>query len=211
VENRTGAATRWVLGKNPDVRIILASYGADLATENSRAARDIVDSDKYKALFGNLATVEREVEISTDSRSVQAWDLAGPNRGGVRAVGVGGGITGKGADILIIDDPFKNREEAESEAYRRKVWDWWTSSAYTRLEDHAAVIGMLTRWHGDDWAGRILRLMGGPKAIKMLCVPVRWETTILEEDLHEHKTLLSQGMRYENMYGGKVNIMAGEI
>ena len=194
----------WVLGKHPDLRIILASYGADLATENSRAARDIVASDRYQAIFGSLATVEKEVEISTDSRSVQAWDLASPNRGGVRAVGVGGGITGKGADILIIDDPFKNREEAESEAYRRKVWDWWTSSAYTRLEDHAAVIGMLTRWHGDDWAGRILHLMASdPKSDQyiILCMPALWEEPSIPEGKtfqDYHKEQLWQGIWIED-------------
>lgn len=99
------------------------------------------------------------MELSTDSRSVEAWDLAAPHRGGVTATGVGGGITGKGAHLLIVDDPFKNRKEAESEAYRRDVWEWWTSTARTRLENGGAVIGMFTRWHADDWAGRLLRSM----------------------------------------------------
>lgn len=175
----------WALGKCPDIRIILASYGADLAIDNSRAARDIVDGDRYRALFGDRATIDKEVEVSTDSRSVQAWDLAAPNRGGVRAAGVGGGITGKGADILIIDDPFKNREEAESETFRNKVWDWWTSSAYTRLEDHAVVIGMLTRWHMDDWAGKLLKLMAtDPSADQytILCMPAKWEEPVIPEE-----------------------------
>jgi predicted phage terminase large subunit-like protein len=66
---------------------------------------------------------------------------------------------------MIIDDPFKNRKEAESDAYRRDVWEWWTSTARTRLEDGGAVIGMFTRWHADDWAGRLLRnMVSNPKA-----------------------------------------------
>lgn len=148
----------WVLGRLPNSRVILASYGADLAMDNSRAARNLVMSERYQAVFGALAE-GGTVELSSDSRSVQAWDLAAPNRGGVVAAGVGGGITGKGAHLLVIDDPFKNRKEAESEVYRQDVWDWWTSSAYTRLEQGGAVIGMFTRWHADDWAGRLLRAM----------------------------------------------------
>src|SRR5512139_2333344 len=113
----------WVLGRNPDIRIIMASYGADLAVDNSRAVREIVKGERFTALFGNLSTVDAPVELSSDSRSVEAWDLAAPHRGGMRASGVGGGITGKGAHILIVDDPFKNRQEAESEAKREEVWN----------------------------------------------------------------------------------------
>ncbi|MDD2765844.1 MAG: phage terminase large subunit [Opitutaceae bacterium] len=164
----------WVLGKLPDTRVILASYGADLAVSNSRAAREIVMGQQYKALFGEASIVETPVELSADSRSVEAWDLSRPHRGGVVATGVGGGITGKGAHLLIIDDPFKNREEAESALTRERVWNWWTSSAYTRLEDGGAVVGMLTRWHPDDWAGRLLRAMGeDPSADQyvVVCLP----------------------------------------
>lgn len=164
----------WVLGRLPDTRIILASYGADLATKFSRAARDVVLSDQYRAVFGDLATRanhrdtestefslggELPVVLSEDSRSVVSWDLKAPQRGGLMAAGVGGGITGTGAHLMIVDDPVKNREEAESEANREKIWEWWTSTAYTRLEDGAAVVGMLTRWHADDWAGRLLKAM----------------------------------------------------
>jgi len=164
----------WVLGKQPDVRIILTSYGADLATKFSRNARDVVLSDKYRAVFGELASVDAPVELAEDSRSVKAWDLSAPHRGGLMAAGVGGGITGTGAHLMIVDDPFKNREEAESEAHRESVWEWWTSTAYTRLEDGAAIVGMLTRWHGDDWAGRLLKAMAtDPKADRwrVVCLP----------------------------------------
>jgi predicted phage terminase large subunit-like protein len=166
----------WMLGqlsrgKLQELRVILTSYGADLAQGNSRSVRELVKSDRYRAIFGDLGTVEQAVELSSDSRSVQSWELAAPLRGGVTAAGVGGGITGKGAHLLIVDDPFKNREEAESEARRAMVWDWWTSSAYTRLEDGAVVIGMLTRWHGDDWAGRLLRTMAiDPRADRWVVV-----------------------------------------
>jgi predicted phage terminase large subunit-like protein len=77
--------------------------------------------------------------------------------GGVRAVGVGGGITGFGADLVIIDDPIKSRAEAESKTYRERVWEWFNDDLYTRLEPNAAIILIQTRWHEDDLAGRLLR------------------------------------------------------
>jgi predicted phage terminase large subunit-like protein len=168
----------WLLGRMPDINIILTSYNADRANDNSRAVREIVNSDRYRAVFGELATVDVPVELSSDSRSVQQWDLAAPNRGGVVAAGVGGGITGVGAHLFVVDDPIKNREEAESEAYRERLWEWWTSSAYTRLEKGAAVIGMFTRWHGDDWSGRLMKIMASdPKADRwtVLCLEAIWE------------------------------------
>lgn len=174
----------WVLGKLSDTRVILSSYGANLATDNSRAARSLVMSERYANIFGNRATVDAPVELSSDSRSVEAWDLAAPHRGGVVATGVGGGITGKGAHLMVIDDPFKNRKEAESEAYRRDVWEWWTSTARTRLEDGGAVIGMFTRWHADDWAGRLLRnMVTNPKAEKWVAVTMMalWEPPVIPE------------------------------
>lgn len=149
----------YCLGHMPDIRVILTSYGADLAKANSRQVRDTVTGDKFAAIFGPKSALEAPVEISDDSRSASAWDLASPHRGGVVAAGVGGGITGRGAHLFIIDDPFKNREEAESQANREAVESWYTSTAYTRLENGGAVVGMLTRWHQDDWAGKRLKAM----------------------------------------------------
>jgi len=187
----------WALGKQPDMDIILTSYNADRANENSRAVREIVQGEKYRAIFGDLATVEWAVELSSDSRSVQAWDLAAPNRGGVTAAGVGGGLTGTGAHLMIVDDPIKNREEAESAATRDKLWEWWTSTAYTRLEKGGAVVGMFTRWNVDDWAGRILRMMATDPASDqwiVLCMPAFWEFPIIPEgkrfEEYQHDQLL---------------------
>lgn len=149
----------WMLGRRPDSRVILASYGADLASKHSRAVRDLVMSTRYQALFGGLSSKDEPVELSSDSRSVAAWDLATPHRGGMVAAGVGGGITGLGADLLILDDLFKNREEGESEARRDFVDDWYKSSAYTRLEPFAAIILFFTRWHPDDQAGKLIQRM----------------------------------------------------
>lgn len=149
----------WVLGKNPDARIILTAYGAELATGDSRKVRDYVSMNRYKAIFGAKSTKDVPVELSADSASVSAWDLALPYRGGVVASGIGGGITGKGANLLIIDDPFKNREDAENKAYREKVMSWFKASAHNRLEDGGAIVITHTRWHPEDLAGQLLKLM----------------------------------------------------
>lgn len=149
----------WMLGLSPDSRVILASYGVDLAVRHSRFIRDAVMSAEFTALFGRKSVMEDAVVISSDSRSAENWDLAQPYYGGVKAAGVGGGITGLPAHLLIVDDPFKNREEAESESRRDLVDDWYRSSARTRLRPNAAVVIFHTRWHPDDLAGRLMRRM----------------------------------------------------
>lgn len=147
----------WYLGRNPDHRVILAAYGADLAERFSRAIRRVIETDEYRWIFPS-------VRLAQDSRAVNAWDIAG-RRGGLKAVGVGGPITGHGANLLIIEDPIKNREEANSQTHREKVWEWYTSTAYTRLEDGGKLVVVMTRWHEDDLAGRLLEAQeaGGDK------------------------------------------------
>src|SRR3990172_2082532 len=135
----------WVLGDLPDTRFILTSYGADLATKHSREVRDLIQSDRYQAIFGEMASVNEPVMLDPDSRSAAAWEVAG-HSGGMLAAGVGGAITGFGALIFIIDDPVKSRDEASSAARREMVWEWYRSTAYTRLEDGAAIIVIQTRW-----------------------------------------------------------------
>ena len=190
----------WVLGKLPNTRVILTSYNSDRANANSRAARDIVENQRYAAVFGNKSCVDVEVAVSSDSRSVTAWDLAKPNRGGVVAAGVGGGITGTGAHLLVVDDPVKNREEADSSARRDYVWEWWTSTAYTRLEKGAAIVVILTRWHPDDLAGRLLSAMvSDPDADQytVINLPAIWEKpSIPEEKTFEqyHKDMMLNGI-----------------
>ena len=163
----------WFLGRNPDKRVIITSYNGNLAMGFSRQARNVMFDSRFQAVFGQNSILPEPVRIADDSRSVEAWNLGG-FRGGMKAAGVGGGITGGGAHLFIVDDPHKGRTDAESERSRETVWNWWTSEAYTRLEDGAAVIGMLTRWHSDDWAGRLLKQMVEDPAAdqwKVLCLP----------------------------------------
>jgi predicted phage terminase large subunit-like protein len=135
----------WYLGTYPDRRVILAAYEADFAAGWGGKARDVLD--RHAAAFG--------VRIQSDSSARYRWDLAG-RAGGMLTAGVGGPLTGRGADVLIIDDPIKNAEEAHSPTYRERAWDWYRSVAYTRLEPDASVILIATRWHEDDLIGRLL-------------------------------------------------------
>lgn len=136
----------YFIGKNPERRVIEVSYSGDLAQRFGKFNRAKL-SEYGKALFG--------VDLSREKASMTDWDIA-DHRGGMISAGIGGGITGQGADLLIIDDPIKNKEEAESETYRNKVWDEWQNTLRTRLHPGAAVVIILTRWHEDDLAGRLL-------------------------------------------------------
>ncbi|HEY1064761.1 MAG TPA: terminase family protein [Pirellulales bacterium] len=136
----------WYLGSRPDARLVLASYEADFAATWGAKARAVLDGFG-EPVFG--------VRPAGKPSSGGRWNVAG-RRGGMLTTGVGGPLTGYGADLLIIDDPVKNAEEAISEAIREKHWDWWQSTASTRLEPGGAVVLIQTRWHEDDLAGRLL-------------------------------------------------------
>jgi len=152
----------WYLGRNPDKEIITASYSADLAQDFGAKTREKVESEEFQAIFPG-------VSLRPDERSRGKWRT---NHGGsYTSVGVGGPITGRGANILDIDDPIKNREEAESEVYRDKVWEWFTSTAFTRLEPGGVVVIIVTRWHQDDLVGRILNSPELSKRTKVLSFP----------------------------------------
>ena len=156
----------WELGRNPDWPFILTSYNDLKAKGNSRAVRDLVESNLYRAVFGDLASgIEAPVELSSDSRSVSEWKLALPYTGGVVAAGVGGGITGHPSKITIIDDPFKLREDADSVSNQEAVMDWYETSVYTRRQLGSAVILFHTRWNVNDLAGKLIQKMAtNPKA-----------------------------------------------
>ena len=146
----------WFLGRNPDKEVIATSYASTLALSFSRKVRELIRSPGYNTLFPKTKLVK-------DSQSTENWLTT--EGGGYLAAGVGGPITGKGADALIIDDPVKNRADAESATERQRVWDWYSSTAYTRLMPGGGVLLILTRWHQDDLAGRLLYEMqhGGDK------------------------------------------------
>jgi predicted phage terminase large subunit-like protein len=135
----------WYLGTFPDHRVMLGSYEADFAASWGRKARELLEQHGW--MFG--------VSVSKASSAVNRWDLAG-RQGGMQTAGVGGPFTGKGANLLIIDDPIKGHEEANSPIQREKVYDWYRANACTRLEPNGILIVIQTRWHEEDLTGRIL-------------------------------------------------------
>ena len=152
----------WYLGRNPTKEIIAASYSAELAQDFGSKTREKVSSEEYQYIFPG-------VRLREDEKARGRWKTT--EGGSYVAVGVGGPITGRGANILLIDDPVKNREEAESEVYREKTWNWFTSTAFTRLEPSGVVIIMITRWHMDDLVGRILANSELSERTKVILLP----------------------------------------
>lgn len=150
----------WAFGQNPDLQIIAASYSTDLASRMNRDVQRIIDSEEYQGVFPettlngkNIATVSGQ-----SLRNSEIFEIVG-HAGAYRSAGVGAGITGMGADIGIIDDPVKDAKEANSQTIRDAVWDWYTTTFYTRLSPKSGILLGMTRWHEDDLAGRLLREM----------------------------------------------------
>ena len=142
----------WCFVRNSSEHIIVASYAVSLAGRMSRDCQRVLSSDRFTELFPNLSFAAAKEDGAI--RTGQRFDM--PGGGHYIAAGVGGGITGEGATIGIIDDPVKNSEEADSVTYREKAWEWYASTFSTRFERGAIEIVCQTRWHEDDLAGRIL-------------------------------------------------------
>lgn len=154
---------------------MVASYSAELAEDFGLKTRDIINDERYKAIF--------HTQLRADTQARGRWLTA--DSGGYTATGVGGAITGRGFKVGIIDDPFKNREEADSQTIRDKVWNWYTSTFYTRQEGISAIIVICTRWHLDDLVGRLLAAQENAEA-EGLTEYDRWEVirfpAIAEQD-----------------------------
>lgn len=170
------------LGKNPNEQIIQCSYGSDLANKMNRGTQRVIESHRYQSVFPNTmlpgmsgAPTERNAV-----RTSEYFDISGSdNLGYYRSAGVGGGITGMGFTLGIIDDPYKDRQEADSEVHRARVWDWYWSTFITRMERKARQLLILTRWHDMDLAGRLLKEDEG---WKVLCLPALKEDEPNEDD-----------------------------
>jgi predicted phage terminase large subunit-like protein len=140
----------FALGHHPDWEIIAASHTGGLTMSFSRYIRDLLRDPSYHALFPNAT-------LDPKSQSVENWNLL--QGGGYLAAGVGTGITGRGAHILLLDDLVKDIEAADSQGQRDSTWEWYISTAYTRLAPGGGVLGIMTWWNEDDWAGRIQQVM----------------------------------------------------
>jgi predicted phage terminase large subunit-like protein len=151
----------WLLGRHPELEIIGSSYNTDLAKANGSDAKNISESTENLNIFPNF-------RISHSTRSKNRWRTLLDNDkegGGLKSAGCGAGITGSGAHLFIIDDPYKDHEEAWSENHRKKIWDWYTTAAYTRLAPGGAIIMLLTSWHDAGLDNQVLEQFkkdGGP-------------------------------------------------
>lgn len=142
----------WYLGRHPDRMVIALAYAADLAVdEYGRKVRNIIREPEFQAVFPSVSLAE-------DSKAAGRWNT---NQGGSYiAGGVASPVTGRGAHLLIIDDPFKNREEADSAHRRNRVWAAYDADLKTRLMHGGAILIGCTRWHQDDLVGRVLKYHG---------------------------------------------------
>ena len=160
----------WFFGRNPKKAIIAASYNSDLAVGFGRKARNLVNSLEYKNLF--------HTSLAEDSQAAGRWVT---DRGGeYTAVGIGGGTTGRRADIVLIDDPVKDKQEAESSVIQERNIGWYRSVAKTRLSPSGAIVVIQTRWHDLDLAGQILASEEGWEIISL--------PAIAEKDEEHRKT-----------------------
>lgn len=198
--------TAWNIERDPRLRVILAAYNQTLADKFSRRIRTIV---------------RPHVDLNKERTAVNDWETEAG--GGLRAAGVGGGITGMGGDLIVIDDPIRGREEADSPAYRERVWGWYIDDLYTRREPGAKMILILTRWHQDDLAGRILRSEDGPNwdvvhipAIAMQDDPLGrvegealWEARVPATDIAKYRAFNERG--YWSLYQGMPQPEGGAI
>lgn len=139
----------WALGQYPELRFILSSYSSSLPIRFSRYVRERLKSQRHRTVFPE-STIHKEIQ------SAEHWETTAG--GAFRAVGVGGSVTGHSAEILLIDDPFKDFEEANSETIREIVHNWYPTTLRTRLQSGGGIININTRWHDDDLSGRQLRL-----------------------------------------------------
>ncbi len=209
----------WYLGRHPTDYIVQAGYAESIALTHSRKARDIFISSRLSKLFPLIRyrpeTPGQEV-IIPERQAAHEW---GTKQGGsYYAVGIGGGLTGRGFNIGIIDDPVKDAEEAESPTYRERAWDWYTMVFRTRAEPDAAIIVVMTRWHQGDLVGRLLRQAEeNPEADQWEVLhfpaikdgkalwPARYPLSALE------KLRSSDARSFESLYQGNPTIAEGQI
>jgi len=138
----------WAMGRKPNTQVILASYATGIAAKQSRKVRAIVRDPQYTALWPGRP------QLMDDQRAIDDWSLS--NGSSFMAAGMLAGITGNRCDLLIIDDPVANREQADSPTIRDKIYAEYIDTAMTRAKPHMSVLAIMTRWHESDLLGEIL-------------------------------------------------------
>ena len=210
----------WYLARHPEDYIVQAGYAESISLTHSRKARDIFISPEMARLFPDIHhRPERPGQeiIIPERQAAHEW---GTKQGGsYYAVGIGGGLTGRGFNIGIIDDPVKDEEEAASQTIRDKVWDWYQRVFRTRAEPGAAIIVVMTRWHQEDLVGRLLKQSQEDPTSdqwKVLHFPALTDSIALWPERYPLGVLESirssiGGRAFESLYQGNPTIAEGQI
>lgn len=177
------------LGKHPDENVAIISYSSTKASQFNRANQRIIDSKEYHAVYPGTQIVGSKhysVPSGTYVRTNYEVEIVG-KQGRLLSTGIDGPLTGNRVDLAIIDDPIKDAVQANSSTYREKVWEWYTSVLETRLHNKSRVVIMLTRWHEDDLAGRLLKKMEEEdgEQWEVLSIPAIKEDDADQEDPRE--------------------------
>ena len=159
----------YLLGRNPELKLIGCSYSSDLSSSFNRDVQRIIDDPLYTNVFPETRLNSSNVRSSSQGsylRNSDIFEVVG-YKGFYKSVGLGGSLTGTPADIGIIDDPVKDAIEADSPTYRARAWDWFTNVFLTRMHNDSQVLVTQTRWHEDDLSGRILARMKGWEVLSL--------------------------------------------
>lgn len=179
----------YIMGKNPKLQVIEATHTAELAVRFGRKVRDLMDSDRYKELFPGVL-------LKADSKAAGRWDT---NVGGAYyAVGVGGALTGRGAGLLIIDDPH-SEQDAMSDLSLDNAWEWYQSGPRTRLQPGGAIVIVMTRWGTKDLTARLIKAQASHNADK-------WEVIEFPAILPSGKALWPEFWKIEELEAVKASL-----
>ena len=182
----------WMIGKNPKLKIIQATHTTELAVRFGRKAKNLIDSQEYQKIF--------QTKLREDSKAAGRWET---NEGGEYfAAGVGGSITGRGADLLIIDDPHSEQDALNTNALER-TWEWYTSGPRQRLQPGGIIVVVMTRWNTKDLTGKLINAQKEAKADQ-------WEVIEFPAILPNDKPLWPEYWKLEELEGVKAGVPIGK-
>ena len=182
----------WMIGKNPKLKIIQATHTTELAVRFGRKAKNLIDSQEYQKIF--------QTKLREDSKAAGRWET---NEGGEYfAAGVGGSITGRGADLLIIDDPHSEQDALNTNALER-TWEWYTSGPRQRLQPGGIIVVVMTRWNTKDLTGKLINAQKEMKADQ-------WEVIEFPAILPNDKPLWPEYWKLEELEGVKAGLPIGK-
>ena len=182
----------WMIGKNPKLKIIQATHTTELAVRFGRKAKNLIDSQEYQKIF--------QTKLREDSKAAGRWET---NEGGEYfAAGVGGSITGRGADLLIIDDPHSEQDALNTNALER-TWEWYTSGPRQRLQPGGIIVVVMTRWNTKDLTGKLINAQKEAKADQ-------WEVIEFPAILPNEKPLWPEYWKLEELEGVKAGLPIGK-